>query len=133
MFLESVCRVQALRHILLSALAVCPSCSSNLHAELFGASPSPGSTIDMLSKKFLMPLLAGLFTSQLFPPSVLAHHQYESTEPRLGAVASEASECSTIGIDLLKVGGTAADALVGTVICVGVIGMYHSGKENLEI
>ncbi|EKG12698.1 Gamma-glutamyltranspeptidase [Macrophomina phaseolina MS6] len=81
----------------------------------------------MLSKKFLMPLLAGLFTSQLFPPSVLAHHQYESTEPRLGAVASEASECSTIGIDLLKVGGTAADALVGTVICVGVIGMYHSG------
>ncbi|MCJ1286614.1 hypothetical protein MMC26_005960 [Xylographa opegraphella] len=46
---------------------------------------------------------------------------------RLGAVASESKICSQIGIDLLKSGGNAADALVGTVACVGVIGMYHSG------
>jgi gamma-glutamyltranspeptidase/glutathione hydrolase len=44
-----------------------------------------------------------------------------------GAVASESRVCSQIGIDLLKRGGNAADALVGTVLCVGVIGMYHSG------
>ncbi|KUI53213.1 Gamma-glutamyltranspeptidase 1 [Cytospora mali] len=44
-----------------------------------------------------------------------------------GAVASESSICSQIGIDLLKRGGNAADALVGTNLCVGVIGMYHSG------
>ncbi|KAL7620136.1 hypothetical protein AAE478_009129 [Parahypoxylon ruwenzoriense] len=48
-------------------------------------------------------------------------------EPRLGAVASESAVCSGIGTDLLKAGGNAADALVGTVFCVGVIGMYHSG------
>ncbi|KAI0380334.1 gamma-glutamyltranspeptidase [Hypomontagnella monticulosa] len=47
--------------------------------------------------------------------------------PKLGAVASESSVCSKIGTDLLKAGGNAADALVGTVFCVGVIGMYHSG------
>lgn len=47
--------------------------------------------------------------------------------PRLGAVASESSLCSQIGIDLLKRGGNAADALVGTTFCVGVTGMYHSG------
>ncbi|KAF2842696.1 gamma-glutamyltransferase 1 [Patellaria atrata CBS 101060] len=47
--------------------------------------------------------------------------------PKLGAVASETSECSRVGIDLLKAGGNAADAMVGTVFCVGVIGMYHSG------
>ncbi|KAK6949667.1 hypothetical protein Daesc_009750 [Daldinia eschscholtzii] len=47
--------------------------------------------------------------------------------PRLGAVASESSACSKIGTDLLQAGGNAADALVGTVLCVGVIGMYHSG------
>ncbi|KAI0845730.1 gamma-glutamyltranspeptidase [Daldinia vernicosa] len=47
--------------------------------------------------------------------------------PRLGAVASESSVCSKIGTDLLQAGGNAADALVGTVFCVGVIGMYHSG------
>ncbi|KAK6860825.1 gamma-glutamyltranspeptidase [Apiospora arundinis] len=47
--------------------------------------------------------------------------------PKLGAVASESSVCSHIGVDLLKAGGNAADALVGTVFCVGVIGMMHSG------
>ncbi|KAK7734429.1 hypothetical protein SLS57_000123 [Botryosphaeria dothidea] len=83
----------------------------------------------MPSKKILMPSLAGLFTSLLSTQSALAypHEQYESTEPQLGAVASESSVCSTIGIDLLKAGGNAADALVGTTLCVGVIGMYHSG------
>ncbi|RMZ73992.1 gamma-glutamyltranspeptidase [Pyrenophora seminiperda CCB06] len=44
-----------------------------------------------------------------------------------GAVASESDICSHIGIDLLKMGGNAADAMVGTVACVGVVGMYHSG------
>jgi gamma-glutamyltranspeptidase/glutathione hydrolase len=44
-----------------------------------------------------------------------------------GAVASESTICSGIGRDLLLKGGNAADAMVGTVFCVGVIGMYHSG------
>ena len=47
---------------------------------------------------------------------------------QLGAVASEAEICSHIGIELLKLGGNAADAMVGTVACVGVVGMYHSGE-----
>ena len=46
---------------------------------------------------------------------------------RTGAVASENKICSQIGIDLIEAGGNAADALVGTTLCVGVIGMYHSG------
>jgi gamma-glutamyltranspeptidase/glutathione hydrolase len=45
----------------------------------------------------------------------------------LGAVASESDICSHIGVELLRKGGNAADAMVGTVACVGVIGMYHSG------
>jgi gamma-glutamyltranspeptidase/glutathione hydrolase len=49
---------------------------------------------------------------------------------QLGAVASESEICSHIGIDLLKLGGNAADALVGTVACIGVVGMYHSGKYD---
>lgn len=47
--------------------------------------------------------------------------------PKTGAVASESCVCSKIGIDLLKKGGNAVDAAVGTIFCVGVIGMYHSG------
>lgn len=46
---------------------------------------------------------------------------------RLGAVASENTICSKLGINILKIGGNAADALVATVLCVGTIGMYHSG------
>lgn len=45
-----------------------------------------------------------------------------------GAVASESNICSHIGIDILKMGGNAADAMVGTVACIGVVGMYHSGE-----
>ncbi|KAI9738371.1 MAG: hypothetical protein M1834_008874 [Cirrosporium novae-zelandiae] len=45
----------------------------------------------------------------------------------LGAVSCESETCSQIGTTLLKEGGSAADALVGTVLCVGVIGSYHSG------
>lgn len=44
-----------------------------------------------------------------------------------GAVASEDAICSQIGIDLLKQGGNAADAMVGTVACVGTVGAQHSG------
>lgn len=47
--------------------------------------------------------------------------------PKTGAVASESTVCSNIGIELLRKGGNAVDAVVGTMFCVGVIGMYHSG------
>ncbi|KAJ6193408.1 gamma-glutamyltranspeptidase 1 precursor [Bipolaris maydis] len=50
-----------------------------------------------------------------------------ATPPRLGAVASSTAICSRIGTDILKAGGNAADAMVGTVACVGVVAMYHSG------
>ncbi|KAJ5951968.1 DNA glycosylase [Penicillium vulpinum] len=46
---------------------------------------------------------------------------------KLGAVASESSICSRHGSDILKKGGNAADALVATEFCIGVVGMYHSG------
>jgi gamma-glutamyltranspeptidase/glutathione hydrolase len=52
---------------------------------------------------------------------------------QLGAVASESDICSRIGTDLLKLGGNAADAMVGTVVCVGVVGMYHSGKIDFQL
>ncbi|KAL1837719.1 hypothetical protein VTJ49DRAFT_3494 [Mycothermus thermophilus] len=44
-----------------------------------------------------------------------------------GAVASESSICSRIGINTIAIGGSAADAMVATTLCVGVVGMYHSG------
>ncbi|KEF51898.1 gamma-glutamyltransferase [Exophiala aquamarina CBS 119918] len=53
--------------------------------------------------------------------------QFEQQSDTRGAVASESDICSHIGIDLLRMGGNAADALVGTVFCIGVVGMYHSG------
>ncbi|KAL8920249.1 MAG: hypothetical protein Q9172_004577 [Xanthocarpia lactea] len=62
-----------------------------------------------------------LTTSQLI---VLGLHRDTAVH---GAVASENKVCTQIGIDLLKAGGNAADAAVGTTFCVGVIGMYHSG------
>ncbi|PLB52211.1 gamma-glutamyltranspeptidase [Aspergillus steynii IBT 23096] len=44
-----------------------------------------------------------------------------------GAVASESRNCSEHGITMLEKGGTAADVMAATVLCVGVVNMYHSG------
>jgi len=78
-----------------------------------------------------MPSLRGVFTAALLQVGLLAHAglatPFHSKDPKLGAVASESSVCSEIGIDTLKKGGNAADALVATQFCIGVIGMYHSG------
>lgn len=76
----------------------------------------------MVRQSLALSLLAAL-------PSALAAGtpDCDKGKPRLGAVASEVDVCSEIGADLLKDGGNAIDAMVGTVICVGTIGMYHSG------
>ncbi|KAF2429864.1 gamma-glutamyltranspeptidase [Tothia fuscella] len=65
-----------------------------------------------------------LLTSQLALTSPLT---YTSSPAKHGAVASESDICSRIGIDIFEVGGNAADSLVATTFCVGVVGMYHSG------
>ncbi|KAK6348066.1 hypothetical protein TWF718_005885 [Orbilia javanica] len=54
-------------------------------------------------------------------------HNRQLQQDHNGAVASETDVCSKVGIDLMKKGGNAADAMVGTIICVGTVAMYHSG------
>jgi len=44
-----------------------------------------------------------------------------------GAIACESAICSNIGASILKKGGNAVDATIATVLCVGVVGFYHSG------
>jgi gamma-glutamyltranspeptidase / glutathione hydrolase len=63
----------------------------------------------------------------LSSPILAAAQDSNSTEPRLGAVASQNQVCSDIGIQLLRDGGNAVDAIVGTVFCVGVLNPYHCG------
>ncbi|KAK5112906.1 hypothetical protein LTR62_003728 [Meristemomyces frigidus] len=82
----------------------------------------------------LLPLLSALLlTSQAveaapaWPATGGGSSVNDQCGNKLGAVASESSICSDIGIDVLKAGGNAADSMVATVFCVGVIGMYHSG------
>jgi len=43
-----------------------------------------------------------------------------------GAVAMEIAECSQIGGDMLKMGGSAADAMIAGCLCVGTVASYHS-------
>ncbi|KAB2103571.1 hypothetical protein AG0111_0g8542 [Alternaria gaisen] len=58
-------------------------------------------------------------------PSIVQSHQRSIGAN--GAVTSEVEVCSKVGIDLLRDGGNAADAAIGTTLCVGVVAMYHSG------
>jgi len=98
-------------------------------------------TIFVVSSTMLFPNHYALFPATLISLITAAtgfptHSQHEKNEVtglrqvvagQQGAIASESSICSNIGRDLLLQGGNAADALVGTTFCVGVIGMYHSG------
>ena len=82
------------------------------------------SSYTMRSLAYLLP---GLLTSQVTAAPVYdgSNTLLDPGHNKLGAVASESSICSNIGIDILKCGGNAADSLVATTLCVGVIGMYH--------
>jgi gamma-glutamyltranspeptidase/glutathione hydrolase len=50
-----------------------------------------------------------------------------STSGHEAAVATEVDVCSNIGADLIKAGGSAADAIIGASLCVGSIDAFHSG------
>ncbi|KFY34073.1 hypothetical protein V494_07079 [Pseudogymnoascus sp. VKM F-4513 (FW-928)] len=82
---------------------------------------NPGRSSNTRWRFALLSLLA------LLPPPSVEASIVLSRDGTRGAVASESSICSNIGIDLIRRGGNAADAAVGTTLCVGVIGMYHSG------
>lgn len=79
--------------------------------------------------------LTGLLLAQLslaspgkYPQSY--KHHSDAGHDQLGAVASESSICSNIGTDVLKEGGNAADSMVATVFCVGVIGMVSEPRKK---
>lgn len=78
----------------------------------------------------LTPTKAALLTSWVWAASTAAAPgacPVQQSDTNRGAVSSESAICSKIGTQLIKEGGNAVDALVGTVFCVGTIGMYHSG------
>jgi gamma-glutamyltranspeptidase/glutathione hydrolase len=57
----------------------------------------------------------------------LASAATTQTSGKRGAVACEVGECSEVGLDILKAGGTAADGMIAASLCVGTIAAYHSG------
>ncbi|KAI3031098.1 unnamed protein product [Aspergillus niger] len=69
--------------------------------------------------------------SVLTSPLEFATSRFDRTseleEGKRGAVASESAICSRHGTDIINIGGNAADAMVATMLCVGTVGMYHSG------
>ena len=42
-------------------------------------------------------------------------------------MASDRKECSDIGVQLLKDGGSAVDAAIGCILCLGVLQPTHAG------
>jgi hypothetical protein len=55
---------------------------------------------------------------------------HNTTDAKHGAVASESSVCSQIGIDILKVGGNAADSVRKVFITLNVYTKFKSASSN---
>lgn len=62
-----------------------------------------------------------------YPLRALSSSHARSRQNRKGAVASENKLCSQIGTEMIDIGGNAADALVATIFCIGVVDCHHSG------
>ncbi|PYH43352.1 gamma-glutamyltransferase [Aspergillus saccharolyticus JOP 1030-1] len=71
--------------------------------------------------------LPNVLTSPLTSATHQMGHDNALEVGKRGAVASESAICSRHGTNILLKGGNAADAMVATMLCVGVVGMYHSG------
>ncbi|XP_068678858.1 glutathione hydrolase 1 proenzyme-like [Montipora capricornis] len=71
--------------------------------------------IENLRKRFMM----GSPTKVKQPTKQFAY--------RHAAVASDNAECSKVGRNILKKGGSAIDAAIATTLCVGVINMHSTG------
>ncbi|KAF8587807.1 gamma-glutamyltranspeptidase [Ramaria rubella] len=74
----------------------------------------------MLLKLFVYVTLTISFVNTSYSPIV-------SNSGKNGAVTTEIAQCSDVGIEILKEGGNAADAIIASALCVGVIAAYHSG------
>ncbi|KAL4401221.1 glutathione hydrolase [Malassezia pachydermatis] len=55
---------------------------------------------------------------------------YYNTTGTRGAVACELDVCSNVGAYILEKGGSAADAMIATLSCVGVMDSFHSGLSG---
>jgi gamma-glutamyltranspeptidase/glutathione hydrolase/leukotriene-C4 hydrolase len=72
----------------------------------------------------LVAVIVGIILGVIFYK--LPSSPFTQTYPR-AAVATDAEDCSIIGADLMKKGGNAVDAAVGSAFCTGVINLHSTG------
>ncbi|GJJ11120.1 hypothetical protein Clacol_005351 [Clathrus columnatus] len=83
----------------------------------------------MILKSAFIGLLSfvALIQANVSPASLVKPEPGTFSQGKRGAAVSEQSQCSGVGVDIMKDGGNAADATIAMALCVGVIAAYHSG------
>lgn len=83
----------------------------------------PRALLCWLSLSLVLPVS----TTALRPRSLLPTSPPPPLSGKHGGVATEVALCSDIGVNTMKAGGNAADAIISSALCVGTIAAYHSG------
>ena len=78
----------------------------------------------------LIVLLVVLVVAAVVGAVVGAYYYNKAQQPFLyhhAAVAADAPQCSVVGVDILRKGGTAVDAAVASSLCLGVVNLHSTG------
>ena len=90
-------------------------------------------TLPQSSFKLIVSLITAsvlLATAAFFLFQARSRNPAYLIQARNGAVASENKRCSDIGVDVLKDGGNAVDAVIAATLCSGVVNMFSLVSGN---
>jgi gamma-glutamyltranspeptidase len=83
----------------------------------------PRHAIMLLRIKVMERMLICIVTDKIYP----FVKDFPVIKAKKGAVATENSICSQVGVDIMRIGGSSVDSIIAASLCIGVVNPQSSG------